>query len=166
MRTNRRELEGSPGYTPFLGEGSGCCHRPGLFVRRGHPTLGDKPSPQRQEAGRGGRCPGEGRRRSGGGGRGRSYLSTERCRRGSARGPRLRLGCSTRARRRRPGFCSCCGPRRLLEGSGAVSAGDRRPQHPAPPRQSPPPAPRAPAPGSRTHLPGTRRRARSAPPAS
>lgn len=75
--------------------------------------------------------------KGGGGGRGRSYLSTERCRRGSARGPRLRLGCSTRARRRRPGFCSCCGPRRLLEGSGAVSAGDRRPQHPAPPPDNP-----------------------------
>jgi len=105
-------------------------------------------APGAEQGTAGGRCahPGEGSLRGtapvgvprpGGG---RSYLGTVRCRRVCARGPRPRLGRSTRARRRRPGFCSCCGPRRLREGGRAVSvetAGSRRAPLPPRPPDSP-----------------------------
>lgn len=127
--------EGSPGYTPFRGTGGQwVLPRPGVVcARRETPPPGDKASPQRQEAGQGG----EGRRGRGASW-GSSYLSTGRCRRVSARVPRRRLGRSTRARCRRPGSCSCCGPRRLLEGTGPSARGP-----PAAPRSPPPPAPPA-----------------------
>lgn len=152
-------VEGSPGYTLFLREGCGCCQGRGCLCARG-PHPGDKPGPQRR------RPPGgamtRGGQEEGGSGWGSSYLSTGRCRRVSARDPQRRLGCSTRERRRRPGFCNCCGPRRLSEGTGRSARGAPRPQRPDitradPPR--PPLPPRPPDPPAGSAAPGPLRTA-------